>query len=118
MSATADLPCTVAVGLLGLQKNTRPAPLEAATSFATSIRSLSSSGTSFTALPIFFAVSRGFSNDGHGVTSGLVAEVNARTAFTSSSPEPAPSAMLSFLALYLAASAVTMAPSFCFALNG
>ena len=33
-SATAGAPCTVAVGLFGLQKNTRPAPFDASTSLS------------------------------------------------------------------------------------
>ena len=37
------------------------------------------------------AVSRGFSNVGQAVASGLVGEVNARTALVRISPEPAPS---------------------------
>ena len=118
MSATVVLPCAVAVGLLGLQKNTRPAPLDASTSLLMSMRSLSSSATSLTGVPIFLAVSRGASNDGHAVTSGLVAEVNARTALVSSSPDPAPSATFSAFAANFAVSAVTIAPSDCLALKG
>src|SRR5918993_5116779 len=85
-SATVVLPWTVAVGLLGLQKNTSPAPLEASIIFAASMRSLPSSGTSLIAEPIFLAVSRGASKDGHAVTSGLVGDVKARTALVRISP--------------------------------
>ncbi len=118
MSATVVLPCTVAVGLFGLQKNTSPAPFDASIIFATSMRSLLSSGTSFTGVPIFLAVSRGFSNDGQAVTRGLLGEVKARTALVRSSPEPAPSATFSPLATNFVDSAAISVPSFCRALNG
>ena len=118
MSATAVLPCTVAVGLFGLQKNTSPAPFDASTILAMSMRSLPSKPTSRTGVPIFLAVSRGFSNDGQAVTSGLVGEVKARTACVRISPEPGPSTMFSFLAPNFCASAAMRAPSFWVALNG
>src|SRR5688572_17275023 len=89
-SATAGAPCTVAVGLFGLQKNTRPAPLDASTSLSMLIRRLASRSTARTSVPIFLAVSRGFSNVGHAVASGFDGDVNARTAFDRISPEPGP----------------------------
>ena len=118
MSATAVLPCTVAVGLFGLQKNTRPAPFDASTILSMSMRSLPSKPTSRTGVPIFLAVSRGFSNDGQAVTRGLVGEVNARTAWVRISPDPGPSTMFSFLALNFCARAAISAPSFWVALKG
>ena len=118
MSATAALPCTVAVGLFGLQKNTSPAPLDASTILAMSICSLPSKPTSRTGVPIFLAMSRGFSNDGQAVTSGLVGEVKARTAWVRISPEPGPRTTFSFLAPNFWASAAISAPSFWVALKG
>ena len=98
MSATAGWPWTVAVGLLGLQKNTRPAPFDASIILSMSMRSLPSKPTSLTGVPIFFAVSRGVSKDGQAVTSGRVGEVKARTACSRISPEPGPSSTFSCLA--------------------
>ena len=118
MSATAVLPWTVAVGLFGLQKNTRPAPFDASTILAMSIRSLPSKPTSRTGVPIFLAMSRGFSNDGQAVTSGLVGEVKARTAWVRISPDPGPRTTFSVLAPNFCASAVISAPSFWVALKG
>ena len=54
-----------------------------------------------TAEPIFLAVSRGLSNEGQAVTSGLDADVNARTACVRISPEPGPSRTFSPLRLEL-----------------
>src|SRR5215207_5218650 len=90
-SATVDALCTVAVGLFGLQKKTRPAPFDASTSLSMSTLRLLSSAIARTGVPIFSAVVRGFSKVGQGVASGFDGEVKARTALVRISPDPAPS---------------------------
>ena len=108
----------MAVGLFGLQKNTRPAPLEASTSLSMSIRRFLSRSTARTSVPIFLAVSRGFSNVGQASASGLLGDVNARTALVRISPEPGPRTIWSLATPYFVASVLTRTGSCSFALKG
>ena len=117
-SVTALLPCTVAVGLFGLFRNTRPAPLAAAAIASRSRRSAASTLTSVTGCPSFFANCGQFSNDGAAVTRPRVGDVKARTALFRISCEPAPSTTFSFLAPNFVAMAATRALSAGVLLNG
>src|SRR5438477_11200742 len=89
-ASTFDLPCTVAVGLFGLQKKTRPAPLAAAAVASRSILSWASTLGDSTGWPRNLANVPGASKLGSGETSALVGDVNAYTPARSSSPDPQP----------------------------
>ena len=118
MSATAVLPCTVAVGLFGIAEEHQAGALRRLDHLGEVDVQLAVEADLAHGEPIFLAVSRGFSNDGQAVTSGLVGEVKARTACVRISPEPGPSTMCSFLALNFCARAPIRAPSFWVALKG
>jgi hypothetical protein len=91
---TTVFECTVPVGLFGLQKNTSPEPLEAASIAATSIRRLPSTGMFLTGVFIRLAWPSGLSHVGFAATSARVGDVNAATAPAMISPEPVPTRML------------------------
>src|SRR5512145_740661 len=97
MSLTVFAPCTVAVGLFGLLKNTNPLPGAAAIMPSTSRRKLESTLTSFTCRFRRFEKFVGFSNVGTAVTRPLLSLVNARTAFLKISCDPAPNVTFSGL---------------------
>src|SRR5262245_19196508 len=92
--STAAAPCAVPVGLLGLQKYTRPAPTEALAIASRSIISVRSTCTDVTGTPILRAVASEVPYVGAAVTSGFPGEQNARTAASRIGPEPV--AMITF----------------------
>jgi len=120
MSATVFAPWTVAVGLFGLLKKTRPAsPFDAAAIIpSTSRRIAESTFTSVSGSLYFFAKPVQFSNVGSAVTSAFCGVTHARIAFFRISCEPAPSTMFSDLTRNRSASAPTSAPSVGLLLKG
>ena len=94
------------VGLFGLQTNTSPAPVAAAAILSRSSRPWSSTGTSWSGTFIDFATRPGDSNVGSADTRPFVGPVNARTAVSRSSPEPAPSRTFSAFRPFLVAISV------------
>src|SRR5215471_6677428 len=101
MSVTVFAPCTVAVGLLGLLKKTRPvSPADAAAIIAsTSSRMAESTLTSTIGRLYRFEKDVQFSNVGSAVTSPFDGVTHARIAFLRISWEPAPRTMFSGLTL-------------------
>ena len=80
--------CTVPVGLFGLQKNTRPAPLAAAVMPSMSRPRERSTGMTLTGTPIRRAVPSQVANVGAAVTRGLSIVQNARVAASRMGPDP------------------------------
>ncbi len=117
-SVTTFAPCTVAVGLFGLLKNTRPAPRALATMPSTSSLPAESTLTSVTGSFHLRAKFVQFSNVGAAVTSCRPGDTNARTALRRISCEPAPSTMFSGLTLCFLAIVSTRSASFGVLLKG
>jgi hypothetical protein len=88
--STAAAPCAVPVGLLGLQKNTRPAPLAAAVMPSMSRPYERSTWITLTGTPIRRAVPSQVAKVGAAVTSGLSMVQKARVAPSRIGPEPVP----------------------------
>src|SRR5581483_11847942 len=118
-SATVFALWTVAVGVFGLLKKTRPAPLLAAAIIgSTSSLRLDSTLTSTSACFSCLATLVQFSKVGDAVTSARDGDVNARTALFRISCEPAPRTTFSGLVLNFAARAATRSVSPGVLLNG
>ena len=64
----SDIVCTLEVGLLGLHRNTRPAPIEPRISASRSRRKRASTGVNFTGALMLCAVPFGDEYDGSAVT--------------------------------------------------
>src|SRR5690349_2311385 len=86
--STSDCVWIVDDGLLGLQRNTRPAPDEAETSLLRSRNRLASSAIGLTGYLLRSAVWAGEPYDGSAVTSGFSVWQNAITPAISSAPDP------------------------------
>ena len=80
--------CAVPVGLFGLQKNTRPAPLAAAVMPSMSRPSERSTWITLTGTPIRRAVPSQVAKVGAAVTSGLSMAQKARVAASRIGPDP------------------------------
>ena len=106
-SVTAFRLCTVAVGLFGLLKNTRPAPFAAAAIASRSSRKLESTLLSRTGCPSCLARLVGFSKVGSAVVNASAGDVNSITAFRRISCDPAPITTFSGLVPYLVAIVAT-----------
>src|SRR5687767_10790866 len=108
-SMSADV-CTVDVGLLGLQRNTRPAPIEARIMPSRSRASdFGSTAMNFTGALMRCAVAAGEPYDGSPVTSDLSPLQYAMTAAVRISPEPVEMMTLFGFAPSMAAHASTNA---------
>ena len=107
-SMSADV-CTVDVGLFGLQRNTRPAPIEARIIPSRSRASLESTGISFTGALMRWAVPAGEPYDGSPVTREWLPSQYAITAAVRISPEPVEMMTLLGFAPSMAAQASTNA---------
>ncbi len=84
------MPCSVPVGLFGLQMKRSPAPRHSSYIACRSTRSDPSTATSRTGTPWRVATSRGVSKVGATVTSARDGEVNAWVTKASTSVEPQP----------------------------